>query len=283
MFANGDRLEVKFPTGTDTTLEILNIESNRFVLFSFGEEYGWVQVSVGEVDGRTRLDLLHFGLPTEGNAAWEVHANARGWWIYNLLNAKSTLLHGKDLRVRDPETSGGPAALYPVHERERDHDWRNFDIYLRIDAAPEEVITAWRSPAGLESFFIARALITDAEGGLKAPDDVIEAEDRYDWQFIHDYSLDGEFLLSEPTRVRFTFGEMTVTVTAEPANGDTLLHLQQQGMKDTPDARVMSSLNCRCCWMLFLVNLKSVVEYGNDLRDMNPDTADAIAVSWPAW
>lgn len=281
-FANGDRLELLFPTGTETTLEILNIESNRFVLFSFGEDYGWVQVSVADEAGRTRIALSQFGIPTEGNAAWEVHANARGWWICNLVNIASVLRHDRDLRVRTPETSSGPGALFPEHERSGEHDWRGFDIFFSIDAAPEDVITRWRSAAGLASFFIRDATFVDANGAPRGPDDIVEPGDRYTWHFVHDYVLEGEILTSMSRRVAFTFGDMVVNVSAEPAGDGALLHLRQDHIEDTPGARVAGTLNCRCCWMVFVVNLKSMLEYGNDLRDPEPRTADSIAVHWPA-
>lgn len=281
-FRHGDRLDLRFPTGTDTTLEILNIEQDKFVLFSFGEDYGWVRVTLAAEGARTRIMLRQFGMPTGADDPWEVHANARGWWVANLINIKSVLLHDNDLRVRDPDTSSGlgagfaPGGTAPAH-----HDWRSFDVYLQIDAEPRAVMDVWRTTSGITSFFVADMRAKTQSGAARAEGELIEPGDGYCWQYVHDYAGEGRFVASTDELVKFTFGtEFEVEVTAEASGNGSLLHLHQSGIDDSPDGRVYSSLNCRCCWIAFLVNLKSIAEHGIDLRDHQPETADSISVGF---
>jgi uncharacterized protein YndB with AHSA1/START domain len=281
-FDNGDRLAVTFSTGTRTNLEILNIERDKFLLFSFGEDYGWVQVSLSTEDTRTRVTLRQFGLPDGTNQRWEVHANARGWWIANLMNLKSVLAHGKDLRVREAEYSGSLNAIFqPDNESTGSlHDWTAFDVYLFIAANPADVLGYWQTTEGLRQFFIAEMTALDDQGGA-IHDTNLSAGNYYRWRWIHDYEGEGQILESNAQSVEFTFGKSyRVRVSVAKAGSGTLLHLQQTGMSDDASEQVQGSLNCRSCWIYFLVNLKSILENGMDLRDHNPATADSVSVGF---
>jgi uncharacterized protein YndB with AHSA1/START domain len=282
-YENGDKLTLMFPTATGTTLEILNIEKDKFVLFSFGEGYGWVQVSFSLDDDRTKIVLQQFGMPDDNDSSWQVHANARGWWVANLINIKSVLLYNNDLRVRSPDTSSGLGTQFLRHGAPppETHDWAAFDVFLEIDAPPESVMNCWRTAHGIQQFFIAEMKVTGSGGQARMEDDTIQKDDTYWWHYVHDYTGQGQFLSSSENQVRFTFGtSYQVEITAVPADNGTLLHLKQTGMSDSMEDRVHGSLNCRSCWINFIVNLKSVLEHGIDLRDKNPATTDSVSVGY---
>jgi len=273
-YAHGDRIHLLFPTQTGTDIEILNIERNKFVLFSFGEGYGWVYVTLTSEDQRTRIVLRQFGMEDDMQTRWEVHANARGWWIANLMNIQSVLVHGFDLRVREPACASGLGALYQpdTETAVQPHDWSSFDVYLYIEAAPADVLRYWQTVAGLTQFFVAE---------MTASVSVLETGSRYNWRGIHDYSGEGQFLQVTDKAVEFTFGaNYSVDVSVRPVGSGTRLHLRQSGIGQNDSEQVQGTLNCRSCWIYFLVNLKSVIESGNDLRDQNPATADAISVGF---
>ncbi len=286
-YENGDRLHLVFPTLGETDLEILNIENNKFVLFSFGEDYGWVHVSLSTESQRTRVVLRQFGMSDDTESRWEVHANARGWWIANLMNIQSVLVHGQDLRVREPASASGLGALYqpnnqaaPRQAAPRPHDWSSFDVHLYIAAAPEKVLDYWQSTEGIKEFFIAEMTVYE-DNHDKVNHSHLMPGNRYSWRGIHDYSGEGVFLDTTNESVTFTFGEhWEVRVSVTPLGDGTRLHLRQFGMDNDDNTRVQGTLNCRSCWIYFLVNLKSVAESGNDLRDQNPSTADAISVGF---
>lgn len=277
----GDRVDLKFPTGGSADLEILNIEEDKFILFSFGGDYGWVRVALNEEGGRTKIVLRQFGSSEDDDNKWEVHVHARGWWLFNLVNLKSVLLHGNDLRERGQDTANAFSAVYlPGDKRApRPHDWTSFDVYQQINATPEEVIARWQTIDGLKSFFIADMKVEDEQGQPRVASAPVEAGDKYHWQGIHEFSGEGHFLKSGPSEIAFSFGaRFTVEVTVEVSGTGTLLHLHQSGMEDTADDRVHGSLNCRSCWINFLTTLKSQLEHGIDLRDLEPATADSVSV-----
>lgn len=279
----GDRIHMTFPTHGSTGLEIINIETDKFITFSFGEGYGWVNVLLSKEGERTRIVVRQFGSSTEGESPWEIHAHARGWWIFNLVNLKSVLLHGRDLRVRETDAENGLGATYLPGGKSAPvpHDWTAFDIFLQINALPHVVLDRWRSAGGFESFFIAKADFTDETGRPREMNEPVRKGDTYVWRTIHDFEMKGMMTEASDTRIAFTFGSrFNCEVTATPSHGGTLLHLQQNGMRDDPEDRVHGSLNCRSCWIYFLMTLKSQLEYGIDLRDHVAETADAIAVGF---
>ena len=279
-FERGDRIALTFTTGAATALEILAIEPDRSLTFDFGEDYGRTHVALTPAGDRTRLDLRHHGLPAGGDKPWPVHAHARGWWIFNLLNADAVLIHGHDLRLRESAAGDALSVGYGTTDR-APHDWTAFDVHLHVGAAPDTVLSHWRSAAGLESFFVREARFTDADGASRSPGDEVQTGDRYRWLAIHDVEMTGEMLAAALDHVAFSFGERyRVDVRAGEHGGGALLHLRQTGLRDDPDDRVHGSLNCRCCWIYFLTVLKARLEHGIDLRDQDPRTADSIAVGF---
>lgn len=282
-FRHGDRVALALPTGATTRLEVINIEHERFVTFTLGEDEGWMRVALSREGDRTRIVLRQFGLPTGGEAPWAVHADARGWMIFHLMNLESILLHGHDLRVREAGVEHGLSARYPApHGAEpAPHDWTSFDVVLWVADTPQTVLARWRTADGISSFFVREASLRDAAGAKRAANAVAAPGDAYSWQFVHDFRLEGRVLESTADRFAFTFGgPFRVDVTAEPHGSGALLHLRQQGMRDHEEDRVHGSLNCRSCWIYFLSALKCRLERGIDLRDHRALTADSVSVGY---
>jgi len=279
----GDRFDLSFTTGGKADIEILNIEDNKFLLFSFGEAYGWVRVELEEVGRRTKVVLHQFGMPIDDKSQWEVHAHARGWWVFNLMNMKSVAETGIDLRDTNPATASalGMDCLPDGSLVDGPHDWKNFDVRLWVSADPEDVLRMWRTVAGMESFFIKDMEVTGPGSTSREDNEIIEAGDVYQWSWAHDHAGKGKYLKSENRQTDFTFGsDFIVRVKAAPSRGGAMLCLHQEGMSDTPNAHVQDVLNCRSCWIYFLAALKAHIEHGFELRDLDPETADAVSVGY---
>lgn len=282
-FLLGDRIALTFTTSSSAELEIINVEQDRCIAFSFGDDYGWVYVSLSEEDDRTKVVLRHFGLPAEEEDHWNTHMHARGWWVYNLMNLKSIILHGNDIRVREPGAESCLNADYIVRDTEPEapHDWGAFDVFLHIRCSPEQALSRWRTAEGISSFFVGEATFTDASGTPRSTSDSIVEGDRYEWHTLHKYPMSGNITEATPNRVAFTFGaNYSVEITAAAHGSGTLLRLHQSGMGNDLRERVQGSINCRSCWIYFLAALKGRIEHGVDLRDRRPDTADAISVGY---
>ncbi len=161
------------------------------------------------------------------------------------------------------------------------YDWSHFHIGMHLQTTQQAVFRAWSTSQGLESFFIRQAMFTSPEGAPRRPDEVAHAGDSYHFKFVHNFELGGQVLeVDEPNRFKFTFGgTMTVAIDISALeDGRTRCLLTQGGIPTDESERPYSHMNCRSCWIYFLMALKARLEHGIELRDLNPQTADAVSV-----
>jgi len=160
------------------------------------------------------------------------------------------------------------------------YDWSQFAVHTYIDKPLPDVFRMWTTAAGLEKFFIKKAVNTTPAGTVRSQSDIVSAGDAYAWDFMHDFHLDGAFTeVIEDSRVTFTFGPMMVTVRFRDTDSGTLVRLRQYEIPaDSEEEKAANHLNCRSCWVFFMTNLKSVMEHGADVRESDPDRSDCIAI-----
>ena len=162
-----------------------------------------------------------------------------------------------------------------------DYDWSTFSIVLYYDRPIDEVFRSWTTGRGLESFFVAEARFRSADGIERAADEVVQKGDRFRWHWRHPFVLEGAVTNVVPNRkFSFSFGSMAVSVMFSRTDSQTEIHLVQSEIPETAEGRVMGHLNCRSCWIFFLVNLKSVLETDRDLRDSRPDRVSSVEVGF---
>jgi uncharacterized protein YndB with AHSA1/START domain len=161
------------------------------------------------------------------------------------------------------------------------YDWSRFEIFFYIPKPVETLFARWTTSGGLESFFIRQARLRSADGRLRGASEPAEAGDRYEWDWWHPFSSSGRVEAVDPGagKLSFTFGKTCrVDVTLSPADGTTLLHLVQRGIPLDEESRAHVHLDCRGGWIHFLMNLKSVLEHGIDLREKDPVRARSLSV-----
>jgi uncharacterized protein YndB with AHSA1/START domain len=127
-----------------------------------------------------------------------------------------------------------------------------------IKATPEKVYDTITSAAGWDAFFTTGMELNPKPGGrivfrwkdwgpdfytLDAPGKVIEAE--------------------RPGRFVFQWGRHPTKITMEltPQYGGTIVHLTEQGYRNTPEGR-RGMLECACGWGEALTLLKFYIEHG---------------------
>lgn len=158
------------------------------------------------------------------------------------------------------------------------YDWSQFDVYMDIRAPMERVFDAWATAAGMESFFARTMPYRAPDGAARAPTEHAAPGDSYDLTFHHPFAFSGTVMEIEPSR-RFVFGfpeVMYVAIELSTVDEFTRIHLHQGEIPTTPDERVMMHMNCRSCWVYYLLNLKSVLEHDHDLRDGERGLPDNI-------
>ena len=154
------------------------------------------------------------------------------------------------------------------------HDWSKFSLKLPIKANPQDIYNAWTTPAGLESWFLRQADFV-GEGGIpKGKQEAINTGDTYTWRWFgysDDTTETGKVLAANgKDHFQFTFGIAgTVTVSLKNVEGETLIELVQDHIPTDEKGKVDFHIGCQGGWLFYMVNLKSLLEGGIDLRNKN--------------
>ncbi len=162
------------------------------------------------------------------------------------------------------------------------YDWSQFHVRMYYLAPLERLFPFFSTAAGLEAFFIYKAVHTAKDGAVRASDEQVQTGDSYHWRYVHDFAHGGDFLQVETNRlVRFTFGTMTVDVRFRQVGEATEVDLHQTNCATVDPDRAWQHLNCRSCWIYFMTNLRSVIAGGSDLRDYDhPNWNDSVSIGF---
>ena len=162
------------------------------------------------------------------------------------------------------------------------YDWSQFHVRMYYLAPLEQVFQYFATAAGLEAFFIYKAIHTAADGTLRRSDELVHTGDDYHWTYVHHFEHGGKFLLVKPNSlVRFTFGTMTVDIHFRDVGEATEVDLHQTNCATEDPDRAWQHVNCRSCWIYFMTNLRSVLAGGPDIRDYeHPNWNDSVSIGF---
>ena len=141
------------------------------------------------------------------------------------------------------------------------YDWTQFTLRIEIKAPPSKVFKCWTDPRELIKWFPIKAEFEARQGG------------QFYFEWLAGDKFSGEIIRArKPSLVEFPFGSKgeKVLVKIKKVRGGSEIELRQYDMKTTPKDKVTMHLGCREGWTFFLVNLKSWLEHGIDLRGHNP-------------
>ncbi|HYC40609.1 MAG TPA: SRPBCC domain-containing protein [Chitinophagaceae bacterium] len=161
------------------------------------------------------------------------------------------------------------------------YNWTGFTKRVPINAPAKTIYDAWTTQHGLEKWFLRLAQFTSNHGTLRGRYDQIAPGDRYRWLW-HGYSddvVESQEILSvngwDGLSFRFS-GGCIVTVTLMPEKGQTICELKQHMPMDDVELQRYYFIECGLGWSFYLVNLKSVLEGGLDLRNRNADLREVV-------
>lgn len=161
----------------------------------------------------------------------------------------------------------------PIEECEpveaQEYSWENFTRVKKINASMEDIYNAWTSSKDIINWFLRSAEYRDSAGRLREPSERIQAGDSYIWTW-HGYDGQEENKIIEANgkdRIIFGFAQdCKVTVTIKPWGKGHEVELVQNDIPLDEKAKVNWHLGCSVGWAVYLMNLKSVLEGGLDLR-----------------
>ena len=152
----------------------------------------------------------------------------------------------------------------------QDFIWTEFTESVVIHAPVQAVYDAWSNAAAIERWFLSDATNTDSEGKPLDAHEAVRPGCLYTW---HWYLYDGEEknawqAANGKDHLRFLFaGACPVDIRLEAWEDQTILRLTQSDIPTDDNSKRSIRLGCQKGWAFFLVNLKSVLEGGVDLRN----------------
>lgn len=157
-----------------------------------------------------------------------------------------------------------------------DDRWTKFKLTADFNTDVRSIYEAWATPAGLESWFLRKAIFCAIAGRQRDEDEFIKKEDTYSW-YWHGYGDEtveyGQVLENNGSDLlKFTFsGGSIVTIDIQNKYGLTLIELTQENIPVENDPAKNLYVQCQIGWTFYLTNLKSIIEGGKDLRNKRVD------------
>ncbi|HEY4336339.1 MAG TPA: SRPBCC domain-containing protein [Puia sp.] len=143
------------------------------------------------------------------------------------------------------------------------NNWSQFHLRVNIAVPSEKVYAAWATRAGLESWFLRQA---------RAKADPLQKGDEYAWRW-HGYPDEIEHTGTiagangkDQFSFTFTMGAL-VNVSIFRECEETIVELTESDLPVDEDALLKRYVEDYKGWIFYLVNLKSVLEGGLDLRN----------------
>ncbi len=152
---------------------------------------------------------------------------------------------------------------------ENNFTMQRFHHSIYLNKPVEDVYKLVGTASGMTKWFIGEAVYESPEGEKRKFDDYVHKGDEFQWQWLEkNLSITGRVLEAElNSHFKFTFGDsFIVTITVKEDNGRTIFTLIQE-YSENAKQNDFAHINCCVCWGFFITNLKSVLEYGNDLRE----------------
>jgi hypothetical protein len=152
------------------------------------------------------------------------------------------------------------------------HDYTRFTKKVAVKAPINVIYGLWATQAGLERWFLRKAPFTSADKKLRAPDEYAAVNDTYEWMWHgwDDTAVERGTVLEANGKdhFKFSFGKAgIVTVTLREQDGLTIFELLQENIPANEESMWNYFIGCQIGWAFYMVNMKSILEGGIDLRN----------------
>lgn len=149
--------------------------------------------------------------------------------------------------------------------------WDKFEVRVPVKAGMQQLYDAWTIGSGIEQWFLRSAEFFSPEGRKRGKDERVQAGDTYQWRW-HGYADD--VMESHPVLkmngkdlLQFRFsGNCLVTVRLSAEKDHVMVTLTQEHIPHDDNPATNLFVGCQIGWSFYLVNLKSIMEGGIDLR-----------------
>ncbi len=151
-------------------------------------------------------------------------------------------------------------------------DWTRFTLKVAIQVPLSAIYDAWTKSSELEKWFLKEAKNFDTKHQLISKEAPVAKDYNYEWSwFLYDGIEKGKITEANGQDfLQFTFAdECLVDIQLNAQDDFVVVTLTQKNIPTDDKSKKDIRLGCDSGWSFFLVNLKSVYEHGNDLRNKN--------------
>lgn len=161
-----------------------------------------------------------------------------------------------------------------------EHNWDRFLLRIPINADKQTIFNHWITRDGLERWFLRKAEFKKPDGSARNASDLIQKDDTYEWMW-HGWPDDvverGTVVDIGDLYMKFTFGKAgNVTVRIKEELGENILELLQDEIPTDEHSKEYYHLGCTKGWTFFMVNLKSILEGGPDMRNRKEELKNVV-------
>jgi len=152
-------------------------------------------------------------------------------------------------------------------------NWTQFTKRILIKSDLKTVYDAWTKSSELEKWFLSKAVFYSEDNHVIPSSKNVSSDCKYEWNwFAQDYFERGTVTVANGFDfLEFTFaGDCRVQVKLTEVKGEILVELTQKEIPLDNNSKENIRLGCAFGWTFYLINLKSILEGGIDLR--NKDT-----------
>jgi len=151
--------------------------------------------------------------------------------------------------------------------------YETFTKRIRVKAPADVIMNYWLRSGLTEMWFVPTCRYTGPEGE-RAPNELAVVGDKYHWEWVEG-TVDRSHFREIDFPHRFVAGwcddALEIEVTIEAEGEGSVVSLTQQNTQEDESERMKCYFDCSEGWAFYLVNLKSMLEGGIDLRETNPD------------
>ena len=158
-------------------------------------------------------------------------------------------------------------------------NWTQFvkRIYIKTDV--QSAYDFWTKSGELEKWFLSKASFFSTDGERIDQAATVESGSKYSWNwFAQNYHEEGTVLFANGKDcIQFTFaGNCKVEVKLTELNAQVMVELTQTEIPLDDNSKKNIRLGCAFGWTFYLINMKSVLEGGLDLRNKDTDLTGVV-------
>ncbi len=161
----------------------------------------------------------------------------------------------------------------------KNFDWTQFTKRIAIKSDLTAVYNAWTKSEELEKWFLSKAVFYTAAHENVPSSTPVSAGCRYEWNwYAQNYFEQGTITEANGTDfLEFTFaGNCKVGIRLKQQKDSVLVELTQKEIPLDDDSKANIRLGCAFGWTFYLINLKSILEGGIDLRNKDTELAGVV-------